>query len=90
MAWDRTLLALLTTSVIFLRWINIHELFVIVLVATATVTVIFIFATQRGRYRRHTRGVSMEWLRSDLIGILSLSLAVLLLGAFSVVALQTF
>ena len=90
MAWGRTLLAFLTTSAIFLRWLHIHGLFVIVLVATATVTATLIFATQRGRYRRHARGVNMEWLCSDLVGVLSLSLAVLLLGSLSVVALQTF
>ncbi|MDZ4089920.1 MAG: DUF202 domain-containing protein [Arthrobacter sp.] len=89
LAWGRTLVALLTASAIFLRWLPTHGLFVFALVATAAVTAASIFATQRIRYRRHAQGMNTEQLRADLAGVFSLSAAVLLLGAFSMVALQT-
>jgi Domain of unknown function (DUF202) len=90
LAWGRTLLALLTASAIFLRWLPTHGFFVFALVATASVSSACIFAKQRIRYRRHAQGLNTEHLRADLAGVLSLSAAVLLLGAFSVVALQIF
>lgn len=90
MAWGRTLLALLTVSAIFLRWLPTHGPLVLALMAAAVVTAGGIFATQRIRYRRSSRGINAENLHADAGGVLALSAGVVLLGAVSLVAALTF
>lgn len=90
MAWGRTLLALLTVSAVFLRWLPTHGLFVLALICTAVAAAACIFGTQRRRYRHSSHGVSAEQIRADVTGVLSLSAAVLLLGALSILVSLTF
>lgn len=90
MAWGRTLLALVTVSTIFLRWLPAHGLPVLALIATAAAAATCIFATQNKRYRRGFQGVCAEQIRADVSGVFALSTAVLLLGAFSMIARMTF
>ncbi|QHK22272.1 DUF202 domain-containing protein [Pseudarthrobacter psychrotolerans] len=90
MAWGRTLLALLTVSALFLRWLPSHGPVVSALIAAAAVTAGGIFATQRIRYRRSSRGINAENLHADVGGVFALSAGVVLLGAFSLIAAFTF
>lgn len=90
MAWGRTLLALLTVSALFLRWLPTHGPLVLALIAAAVVSAGCIFATQRIRYRRSSRGINAEHLHADAAGVFALSAGVVLLGAFSLVAALTF
>jgi uncharacterized membrane protein YidH (DUF202 family) len=90
MAWGRTLLALLTASAIFLRWLPTHLPFVLPLMSGAVVAAAWIFATQRLRYRRTSQSISTEHLHANAPAVLSLSAAVTLLGGFSLIAVLAF
>lgn len=90
LAWGRTLVALFTASAIFLRWLPIHGLLVLAVVAAAALTAACIFLTQRIRYRKYAKGMNTEHLRTNVAGVFSLSVVVLLVGAFSVIALHRF
>lgn len=90
MAWGRTLLALLTVSAIFLRWLPTHGPFVIALIAMAVVAAAGIFVTQRIRYRRSSQGINAEHINANAPAVFSLSATVVLLGTFSLIAALTF
>lgn len=90
MAWGRTLLALLTVSAIFLRWLPTHGPFVLALISMAVVAAAWIFATQRIRYRRTSHGINAEHINANVPAVFSLSATVVLLGACSLIAALTF
>jgi uncharacterized membrane protein YidH (DUF202 family) len=90
LAWGRTLLALLTVSVLFLRWIEQHGLFVLTLWAVSLVTAAAIFATQRARYARGGEAI-MRGLMGPNVGavawIAGSGLVLGVLGIYAVLAL---
>lgn len=81
LAWGRTMLALVTVSAIFLRWMQHHGHFVLTLFAVAILTAGGIYVTQRMRYHRGVRGIAAEAVAADAAAVLWTSLSAVVLGA---------
>ena len=60
LAWGRTMLALVTVSAIFLRWLPHHGFPILLLFAVSAAAAAAIYFTQRRRYRASARGIMRE------------------------------
>jgi uncharacterized membrane protein YidH (DUF202 family) len=69
LAWGRTMLALVTVSAIFLRWLPQHGLPILLLFAVATAAAAGIYFTQRRRYGASTQGIVGENAKPDIPAI---------------------
>ena len=70
LAWGRTVLALVTVSAIFLRWLPRHGLPILLLFGISAAAALAIYATQRHRYSARSRGLSREKLDADITAVL--------------------
>ncbi|MBD8043397.1 DUF202 domain-containing protein [Arthrobacter sp. Sa2BUA2] len=86
LAWGRTALALVVAAAIFLRWAPQHGWFAGALVAVSLVTAVAIHFTQKRRYGQASAGISGEAGQPNTGAALTLSLAVVILGAVGIVA----
>jgi hypothetical protein len=89
LAWGRTMIALVTASAIFLRWVQHHGPFVLTLFAVAIVAAAAIYLTQRLRYHRGVRGMVAESVPADAAAVLWTSLAALALGGLGIFVVLT-
>lgn len=83
LAWGRTMLAVVTVSAIFLRWLPHHGFLVLVLIAVAAGAASAIYLTQRRRYRTSSHGISREAAAPDISGVLWTAFAAMALGALA-------
>ncbi|SLK14270.1 DUF202 domain-containing protein [Arthrobacter sp. P2b] len=81
LAWGRTLLALVTVSAIYLRWLPHHGFAVVVLIAVAAGAASAIYLTQRRRYKTSSQAISCEAAAPDISGVLWTAFAAMVLGA---------
>lgn len=84
LAWGRTMLALVTVSAIFLRWLPHHGLPILVLFAVSTAAAAAIYFTQRRRYGASARGISAERVDADTSAVLWTAFAGIALGALGI------
>ncbi|WP_285251106.1 DUF202 domain-containing protein [Pseudarthrobacter sp. fls2-241-R2A-168] len=84
LAWGRTVLALVTVSAIFLRWLPRHGLPILLLFAVSAAAALAIYATQRRRYTARSRGLSKERLDADITAVLWTAFAGVALGGLGI------
>lgn len=84
LAWGRTMMALITVSAIFLRWLPLHGLPILALFAVSVTAAGTIYFTQRRRYQASSYGITAERLGADVAAVLWTSLACVVLGALGV------
>ncbi|MEE2522330.1 DUF202 domain-containing protein [Pseudarthrobacter sp. J75] len=84
LAWGRTMMALITVSAIFLRWLPHHGLPILALFGVAAVAAAGIYLTQRRRYRTSSRGISSEQLSADAGAVLWTTVACVALGGLGI------
>lgn len=78
------MLALVTVSAIFLRWLPHHGLPILLLFAVSAAAAAAIYLTQRRRYGTSARGISQERLDADTSAVLWTAFAGLALGALGI------
>lgn len=89
LAWGRTVMALFTAALIFLRWLPHYGLWVLVLIAVTGSLAVGIYLTQRRRYSSRVTGIAAERFPADVHAVLWTSCAVLLTGAMGLILLIT-
>lgn len=78
------MMALITVSAIFLRWLPLHGLPILALFAVAVTAAGAIYLTQRRRYRASSHGIATERLGADVAAVLWTSLACVTLGGLGI------
>ncbi|MET4592170.1 putative membrane protein YfcA [Arthrobacter sp. 754] len=84
LAWGRTMMALVTVSAIFLRWLPHHGLPILLLFAVSAGAAAAIYLTQRRRYRASARGIRQEKVDADTSAVLWTAFAGIALGALGI------
>ena len=84
LAWGRTMMALVTVSAIFLRWLPRHGFPILLLFGVSAGTAAAIYLTQRRRYSARARGISQERVEADMPAVLWTAFAGLALGALGI------
>ncbi|MGN8131832.1 DUF202 domain-containing protein [Paenarthrobacter sp. 22069] len=85
LAWGRTMLAMVTASAFFLRWLPTYGAPILVLPVISGGTALAIYLTQRRRYRVRSRGLAGESIEADLSAVLWTALAGVVLGGVGIV-----
>ncbi|AGG65585.1 DUF202 domain-containing protein [Corynebacterium callunae] len=85
LAWNRTTVSMAVCSAILLRWLSFYGPIVFIPVAILVLLAVFILVTQRLRYRRQAQGVAHEEMPANIIGVVSLTSTMLLLGICGIV-----
>ncbi len=85
LAWGRTMLALVTVSAIFLRWLPHHGMPILLLFAVSSAAAAAIYLTQRRRYGASSRGITREIVDADTSAVLWTALAGVALGVLGIV-----
>lgn len=85
LAWGRTMLALVTASAFFLRWLPVYGLPILMLPAISGGAALAIYLTQRRRYRARSHGLAGESIEADLPAVLWTALAGVVLGGLGIV-----
>lgn len=81
LAWNRTTVSLAVCTAVILRWTSFYGATILIPVAFLVALAMFILVTQRIRYRRQAVGLASEMVPPNLIGVVTLTLALLLFGA---------
>jgi uncharacterized membrane protein YfcA len=89
LAWGRTMMALVTVSAIFLRWLPHHGLPILALFAVAVTAAAAIYLTQRRRYSTSSHGISHERVNADIGAVLWTASAGIALGALGIAVVLT-
>ncbi|GAC1491462.1 MAG: hypothetical protein NVS2B15_10790 [Pseudarthrobacter sp.] len=84
LAWGRTMMALVTVSAIFLRWLPHHGFPILLLFAVSAAAAAAIYFTQRRRYLARAHGVANESIEADTSAILWTAFAGIVLGALGI------
>ncbi|MDQ0677000.1 putative membrane protein YfcA [Arthrobacter pascens] len=84
LAWGRTMMALVTVSAIFLRWLPQHGLPILLLFAVAATAAGTIYLTQRRRYRASAQGIARENFDADTTAVLWTAFAGVAMGALGI------
>ncbi|MCP9001789.1 DUF202 domain-containing protein [Pseudarthrobacter sp. RMG13] len=84
LAWGRTMMALVTVSAIFLRWLPHHGFPILLLFAVSVAAAAAIYLTQRRRYGASARGISREKVDADTSAVLWTAFAGVALGALGI------
>lgn len=84
LAWGRTMMALVTVSAIFLRWLPSHGLPILLLFAVSSGAALAIYGTQRRRYRASSRGIDEENTDADVTSVLWTGFAAVVLGGLGI------
>jgi uncharacterized membrane protein YfcA len=84
LAWGRTMLALVTVSAIFLRWLPHHGWPILLLFAVSAAAAAAIYFTQRRRYGASARGITRESIDADTSAVLWTAFAGIVLGALGI------
>ncbi|WP_354149273.1 hypothetical protein [Arthrobacter sp. 754] len=78
------MMALVTVSAIFLRWLPHHGLPILLLFAVSAGAAAAIYLTQRRRYRASARGIRQEKVDADTSAVLWTAFAGIALGALGI------
>jgi uncharacterized membrane protein YfcA len=78
------MLALLTVSAIFLRWLPHHGLPILLLFAVATGAAAAIYFTQRRRYSASSHGIRQENVEADIPAVFWAAVAGVVLGGIGI------
>lgn len=70
MSWDRTLLALCVTSMMFVRWYPTEGLITLLPAALCGTAALTVHVTQRRRYAQQSAGIAVEQVRADVWAVL--------------------
>ncbi len=84
LAWGRTMMALVTVSAIFLRWLPAHGLPILLLFAVAAGSAAAIYFTQRRRYGASSRGIARENVDADITAVMWTACAGVALGGLGI------
>ncbi len=85
LAWGRTMMALVTVSAIFLRWLPQHGFPILLLFAVSAGAAATIYATQRRRYHASARGIVQEAFDADTSAVLWTAFTGIALGVLGMV-----
>lgn len=85
LAWGRTMLALVTVSAIFMRWLPHHGLPILLLFTVSSAAAAAIYFTQRRRYTASSRGIARENVDADASAVLWTAIAGVSLGGLGIV-----
>lgn len=86
LAWGRTMLALVTVSAIFLRWLPHYGLPILVLCGVSATAAGAIYLTQRRRYGNSSCGIAQERVDTDMSAVLWTAFAGIAMGGLGVTA----
>ncbi|MHC6594171.1 DUF202 domain-containing protein [Arthrobacter sp. C152] len=89
LAWGRTMLALVTASAFFLRWLPTYGAPILMLFAVSAGTALGIYLTQRSRYRHRAHGLAGESIEADVSAVLLTAFAGVALGGLGIVVVLT-
>jgi hypothetical protein len=78
------MMALVTVSVIFLRWLPVHGLPILLLFAVSAGAALAIYLTQRRRYRSRSWGIRQENVDADITAVLWTAFAGMALGGLGI------
>ncbi|ADX74484.1 hypothetical protein Asphe3_33790 [Pseudarthrobacter phenanthrenivorans Sphe3] len=84
LAWGRTMMALVTVSAIFLRWLPQHGFPILLLFAVSAGAAATIYFTQRRRYSASSRGIHRENVDADITAVLWTAFAGVVLGGLGI------
>jgi hypothetical protein len=84
LAWGRTMLALVTVSAIFLRWLPHHGLPILLLFAVSAAAAAAIYFTQRRRYLASSHGIVHNRADADAPAVLWTAFAGVALGVLGI------
>ena len=84
LAWGRTMMALVTVSAIFLRWLSHYGLPILVLFGVSAGGAAAIYLTQRRRYLASSHGIVHERADADAPAVLWTAVAGIALGALGI------
>ncbi|UTT69068.1 DUF202 domain-containing protein [Arthrobacter sp. DNA4] len=85
LAWGRTMLALVTASAFFLRWLPTYGPPILMLPVVSGGAALAIYLTQRRRYQARSHGLAGESIEADLPAVLWTAFAGLALGCLGIV-----
>ncbi|MBX7442287.1 MULTISPECIES: DUF202 domain-containing protein [unclassified Arthrobacter] len=89
LAWGRTMLALVTASAFFLRWLPVYGFPILMLFAVSAGAALAIYLTQRSRYRARAHGLAGESIEADLPAVLWTAFAGVALGGLGIAVVLT-
>jgi uncharacterized membrane protein YfcA len=78
------MMALVTASAIFLRWLPVHGLPILLLFAVSAGAAAGIYFTQRRRYHARSRGIARENVDADITAVLWTACAGVTLGGLGI------
>lgn len=78
------MMALVTVSAIFLRWLPHHGFPILALFAISVAAAATIYFTQRRRYSASSHGINREWVNAEIRAVLWTALAGITLGALGI------
>lgn len=84
LAWGRTMMALVTVSAIFLRWLPQYGFPILLLFAVAVTAAGTIYLTQRRRYSARAQGIARENFDADTTAVLWTAVAGVALGVLGI------
>ena len=84
LAWGRTMMALVTVSAIFLRWLPAHGFPILLLFAVSSGAALAIYLTQRRRYSASSHGIFQENVDADITAVLWTAFAGVVLGVLGI------
>lgn len=80
LAWGRTMFALVTVSLLFLRWLPVYGWLPAVLIVLTLLTAVGVYFSQRRRYLQGGEGIARGQVRPDAGAVLVTGGAVGVLG----------
>ncbi|MDQ0239512.1 DUF202 domain-containing protein [Arthrobacter bambusae] len=84
LAWGRTMMALVTVSAFFLRWLPHHGFHILSLFSVSSAAAAAIYFTQRRRYSASSRGIIRENVDVDTSAVLYTAFAGIVLGGLGI------
>lgn len=84
LAWGRTMMALVVSSIFFVRWLPGHGWAALIPVILAMLAALGIYAGQRVRYLRSVDGIREGRFTADAVAVFWTSGAVIALGAVGI------
>jgi uncharacterized membrane protein YfcA len=83
------MMALVTVSAIFLRWLPHHGLPILALFTVATTAAAAIYLTQRRRYETSSYGICQEKVNAEIAAVLWTAFAGVVLGVLGIAVVIT-
>lgn len=86
LAWHRTMGAMLTAGVMFLRWVPAYGWLAVLMTGLAATAAVVIGMNRARRYRLHTHGLAGRRIDADLTGVGLTAGGIVLIGALGLYA----